>query len=97
MAKPDIDWTDFRSVNVKMEDVEVGDILYEEGVQLVVLSKPISEENHIGKQWTFDAVSALGVRQYLTTEDSPYKLRLTWEPMYNPVLLISGKHWNRFK
>lgn len=91
--KPEtIDWEAYPqgNINVKMEDVEIGDIVYEQGHQIVVLSTPTYEKNDMGEQWSFSGLCNQRVQCFLTTVDSAYKLRLTWEPTYTPVVRVDG-------
>lgn len=89
--KPEIDRDDYlRSVNVKMNDVEIGDIIYEKGHQIVVLSSPKCEKSEQGEQWFFDGLVNQRVHSFITTVDSPYKLQLTWEPMFTPMVRVDG-------
>lgn len=88
-VKPELD----KSKNwwkVNMNDVEKGDIIYEKGTQIVVMSDPECNINAHGEQWSFQGLTASGLGSFLTTVDSPYKLDLSWEPTLTPMIRIDG-------
>ena len=76
-------------------EIHGGDILYEEGpdlsLQVKVLTEPVRSENADMVQWTFDGETSYGVIPYLMTEGlSHYGPRLSRQPTRLAVQLLSG-------